>query len=310
MLIRNFDQVLESHFEYRENLISDLKSNLKIDSEKYKNHTECDFGKWLKLLKHDSELINIEIIEDLVIKHKRFHKFVSDLIFVQDEKKSEEFNEFYDGFIESSDELTKLFEGIKTTLREKFPEKFNILNESVVWDKSKDIFFKVDKNLNLLYANEIFYEVTGYSELEIIQQSVKKISHPDMPKIIVRRLIKSINDNETQSIITKNLSKSGKYFWVKSDLQFNSDNSGKITTISITQKGLYNKIIEDYFEPLYNRLKQIELKKDIASSERFLELFLGIRKKTYTQYIDSIIKDKSDFIGEKKPKIFKFKFNF
>ena len=62
------------------------------------------------------------------------------------------------------------------------------VNKEVAWDKTKTIMSKTDAKGVIEYVNQVFMDVCGYSEAELIGKPHNVIRHPDMPKTIFKIL--------------------------------------------------------------------------------------------------------------------------
>ena len=58
------------------------------------------------------------------------------------------------------------------------------VNKEVAWDKTKTIMSKTDAKGTIEYVNQVFIDVCGYSEGELIGKPHNVIRHPDMPKTL------------------------------------------------------------------------------------------------------------------------------
>ena len=56
------------------------------------------------------------------------------------------------------------------------------VNKEVAWDKAKTIMSKTDAKGTIEYVNQVFIDVCGYSEGELIGKPHNIIRHPDMPR--------------------------------------------------------------------------------------------------------------------------------
>ena len=55
------------------------------------------------------------------------------------------------------------------------------VNKEVAWDKTKTIMSKTDAKGTIEYVNQVFIDVCGYSEGELIVKPHNVIRHHDMP---------------------------------------------------------------------------------------------------------------------------------
>ena len=60
------------------------------------------------------------------------------------------------------------------------------VNKEVGWDKSKTIMSKTDAKGTIEYVNQVFMDVSGYTEAELVGKPHSVIRHPDMPKTIFK----------------------------------------------------------------------------------------------------------------------------
>jgi len=94
---------------------------------------------------------------------------------------------------------------------------------SVYKDKITDEWFypasgyilsETDEKGIILYANELFCEIAGYKEEELLGQPHNIIRHPDMPRIAFKGLWDVIPTKGFWTGYVKNLRKDGGYYWV------------------------------------------------------------------------------------------------
>ena len=86
-------------------------------------------------------------------------------------------------------------------------------NEILLYTSSL-LISQTDKNGVILYANEDFCEIAGYSNSEIIGKPHNIIRHPDMPKSAFKDMWNTIQSGKIWTGFVKNLAKSRKFYWV------------------------------------------------------------------------------------------------
>ena len=64
----------------------------------------------------------------------------------------------------------------------------NPIDKEVDWDKSRTIMSRTDIYGTIDYVNQVFVDVCGYSEKELLGAPHSIIRHPDMPKILFKHL--------------------------------------------------------------------------------------------------------------------------
>jgi PAS domain S-box-containing protein len=80
--------------------------------------------------------------------------------------------------------------------------------------EDKFLVSKTDPRGIITYANEVFIEVSGYTEEELIGKPHNIIRHPDMPRTVFKLLWDTIKSGREFWGYVKNMAKDGSYYWV------------------------------------------------------------------------------------------------
>jgi len=167
--------------------------------------------------------------------------------------------------------------------------KREIIDKEVTWDKTQVIMSKTNARGIIEYANEVFVDVCGYEDYELMGQPHSIIRHPDMPKVLFKVLWEKLKSGENFHAIVKNLAKSGRYYWVITDFDISRNDEGEIINYFARRRSVPQEVITNHIEPLYRKLLQIEGASGMEYSEKYLNGFLEERNKTYVQYILELI---------------------
>lgn len=167
----------------------------------------------------------------------------------------------------------------------------------VIWDKSQTIVSKSDLFGTIDYANQAFANVSGYEEYELVGKPHSVIRHPDMPKIIYKILWDNLKIEKKFQIFLKNLAKSGQYYWVLSDFEYNKDSDGNVIEYVSRRSAVPTNVLENDIVPLYKKLFQIEQASGIKYSEKYLMGYLEEKGLNLEDYIFSLMgeSNKNDF---------------
>ena len=163
-----------------------------------------------------------------------------------------------------------------------------VLNKEVSWDKSKIIVSKTDAYGIIEYANEVFIEVSGYDEYELMGMPHNIIRHPDMPKVLFKVLWDNLKKGITVRPVVKNLAKSGRYYWVIADFEIKKNAKGEIINYYSRRKSVPQEVV-DKVEGLYEKLLQIEKASGVSASEKYLMGFLEDKGKSYNELIEDLM---------------------
>jgi PAS domain S-box-containing protein len=103
------------------------------------------------------------------------------------------------------------------------------------WFFSEDsyILSETDSRGFILYANDLFCSMAGYSMDELIGQPHNIVRHPDMPRIAFAGLWNDIQSKGFWTGIVKNRRKDGGYYWVDATALRKTHSDGTVTYLSI-----------------------------------------------------------------------------
>ena len=167
--------------------------------------------------------------------------------------------------------------------------RITVIDKEVTWDKTQVIMSKTNAFGIIEYANEVFVDVSGYEDYELMGQPHNIIRHPDMPKVIFKVLWENLKNGKNFHAIVKNLARSGRYYWVITDFEIAKDENGVIVNYFGRRQAVPQEVISLHIEPLYKKLLQIESASGVEFSEKYLIGFLEEKKRTYVEYIKELI---------------------
>jgi len=168
----------------------------------------------------------------------------------------------------------------------------NISDKEIKLKKNDVIVSRTDIEGNILYYNNSFLKVTGYSHKELLNMPHSILRHPDMPKAIFFIIWKTILSGRSTYAVIKNLTKEGNFFWVLSKITVQKDNQNNI--ISFISRGEQApQYLVDALLPLYKELSKREKYSNIEESIKYLTTFLTQNNyATYDDYIYNLLKRK------------------
>ena len=106
----------------------------------------------------------------------------------------------------------------------------------------------------ILFANDDFCKVAGYSLEELVGKPHNLVRHPDMPKAAFKDLWETVKKNNIWTGYVKNRTANGGYYWVFATVFPKYDNVNKTNTyISCRRKPSVDEI--QAAEALYKTLR-------------------------------------------------------
>jgi len=91
------------------------------------------------------------------------------------------------------------------------------------------IVSKTDLTGHITYANDVFLEISGFEEEEILGASHSILRHPDMPRCVFKLLWDEIQQGRELFAYVQNLCKNGDHYWVLAHVTPTFDEAGRIT---------------------------------------------------------------------------------
>lgn len=124
------------------------------------------------------------------------------------------------------------------------------------FDENSYILSETDSKGLILYANDLFCEMAGYKQEELIGVPHNVVRHPDMPRIAFKGLWDDIQSKGFWNGIVKNLRKDGGYYWVNATALRKIHDDGRVTYLSIRR--VPSRVDVKNCITLYARLKSKE----------------------------------------------------
>ena len=164
------------------------------------------------------------------------------------------------------------------------------IEKEVSWDKNLELVSKTDQFGTIKYCNDNFVNISGFEEHELVGKPHNIIRHPDMPKVIFKILWDNLKQKRDFHAVVKNMAKSGRYYWVITQFEILTNDSGEITGYIGRRKAVSDNVSRQ-FEKLYAKLKRIEEEVGLEHAEEYVYGFLDDQKKTYQEFLDDILAD-------------------
>lgn len=106
-------------------------------------------------------------------------------------------------------------------------------SEEWYFPQNSHILSETDSKGFILYANDIFCDIAGYTLDEILGKPHNIVRHPDMPRLTFKGLWDDVQSKGFWNGTVKNLRKDGGYYWVDATVLHKIDSEGRATYLSI-----------------------------------------------------------------------------
>ena len=131
-------------------------------------------------------------------------------------------------------------------------------NETDEWHfpDSAYILSETDEKGMIIYANEVFCELAGYTLKELIGQPHNIVRHKDMPRIAFKGLWDDIQSKGFWTGFVKNQRKDRAFYWVYATALRKVSSDGSVTYLSVRVKPSRTDV--KACDKLYAELKENE----------------------------------------------------
>ncbi len=103
-------------------------------------------------------------------------------------------------------------------------------------EKNTIIVSQTNEKGEIIFANNDFCKIAGFSLDELIGKAHNTVRHSDMPKWAFEDLWRTLKSGKTWKGIVKNITKDGGYYWVNATAFPSRNSDGTIRYVSVRVK--------------------------------------------------------------------------
>lgn len=130
------------------------------------------------------------------------------------------------------------------------------MSREVQLEKSTMIVSETDLKGNIIYVNNDFCKIAGYTKDELIGQPHNIVRHQDMPKVAFKDLWDTVLSGKTWNGIVKNNTKNGDFYWVNATAYGVTKKNGEKRILSVRVKPTQKEVLNA--AELYKELRRGE----------------------------------------------------
>lgn len=160
-------------------------------------------------------------------------------------------------------------------------------NNELTFGDDEFIVSKTDLNGKITYGNALFIQMSGYRELDLIDQPHNILRHPEMPAVVFKLLWSQIRAGKEIFAYVKNKTKNGDFYWVFAHVTPSFDTNRQITNYHSVRRKPSTKALA-IIKPLYASLLQKEKSSGVSASEEMLNQLLKDKGISYDEFILSL----------------------
>ncbi|TWH03926.1 PAS domain S-box-containing protein [Nocardioides sp. J9] len=157
------------------------------------------------------------------------------------------------------------------------------------------IVSKTDLQGRLTYVNDLFVEISGYDEAELVGQPHNVIRHPSMPRGVFRLLWERISSGEEIFAYVVNLSADGSHYWVLAHVTPTFDTAGAVVGYHSNRRTASPEAITQV-TALYRRLldeeaRHASAREAVEAGKQALERELEAAGASYDEWVWALTND-------------------
>lgn len=181
-----------------------------------------------------------------------------------------------------------------TALAKELPleDRLSVTGREVSFSPNDIIVSKTDPRGMMTYVNNIFLDVSGYTEAEMIGKPHNVIRHPHMPRCVFKLLWDTLKSREEIFAYVMNRCKNGDHYWVLAHVTPTFGANNEIVGFHSSRR-VPSRAALDVIQPLYRQLyeaeqRQPDSKSAIENSTAFLMQTLSQKGMNYDQFVLSL----------------------
>ncbi len=297
-----FANIKQDHNEWVAKIKNFLYNDEHLNLDEVVSDQLSKVGIWFYTIGKD-KYGHLEEIQLFEIKHIKLHKLANEIVDLKNTNQKDLAKEYFSDLTDTSDSILLLLTNAEKILNVGLVEEQEFLdnkNVAVVWDKAITLTIEMNRHGKIVFANNNFIEVSGYQDMELIGKPFTDYLSESMPQVITNYMIDVVKNISERPTFLKLASKNGKYYWVYAICKFNFDKNNLVDSFTICMTGTNRSLIEAHIEPLYSQLKQIERKKNVGASTKYLEAHLAMRNRDYDDFIINLLSTNQDTIKSTK----------
>jgi PAS domain S-box-containing protein len=142
-------------------------------------------------------------------------------------------------------------------LNRKFSQYVSLSGLERTFSRDDVIVTKTDLKGRITYANKVFCDIAGITELEALGAPHSFLRHPDMPRCVFKLLWDRISSGHEVFAYVINMASTGDHYWVFAHITPTFDKNGVITGYHSNRRVPEKQTVANIV-PLYKTLKSIE----------------------------------------------------
>lgn len=172
-------------------------------------------------------------------------------------------------------------------------EKLATTGNERFFDDDELIVSKTHLKGRVTYCNDLFLQLSDFSEHEMLGQPHNIIRHPEMPRCVFKLLWETLEGGNEIFAYVVNRSRNGDHYWVNAHVTPSFDGEGRVIGYHSNRRTPDRDVLQSTIKPLYQRLlaeesNHADRKKGLTASIGMLKDLLAEQGVQYDEFIASL----------------------
>jgi PAS domain S-box-containing protein len=163
-----------------------------------------------------------------------------------------------------------------------------LTGKDISWDPQRVIVSKTDLKGNITYANDVFMDISGYSEKELIGTNHNIIRHPLMARGVFRVMWETLKKRDEFFAFVVNQCANENHYWVFAHITPTRDAKGNVNGYYSVRRVMPEKLkptITALYEQIIATERGLNKKEATKASYDFFCQYLKENEIDYNNYI-------------------------
>lgn len=167
-------------------------------------------------------------------------------------------------------------------------QQIQAIDRESFFPENKLIVSKTDTKGCIVYGNDVFIEISGFQEHELLGKQHNIVRHPDMPRAVFKLLWDTLQAGDEFNGYVKNLCKDGGFYWAFASVAPSHNESGQLIGHHSVRRKPNTEALST-IKTLYNQMLSAEQhagsKDAITTSSAVLNTLLTDKGVSYDQFV-------------------------
>ncbi|MBL4821622.1 MAG: PAS domain-containing protein [Gammaproteobacteria bacterium] len=141
-----------------------------------------------------------------------------------------------------------------------------LTGKETFFDDNEIIVSKTNLKGHIVYCNDVFLKVSGFTEKEVVGQPHSLIRHPEMPRAVFKLLWDTVQSGKEIFAYVNNRTKTGNNYWVLAHVTPSRNGANQIIGYHSNRRVPDRTILTRQIIPLYEMLLREEKKHSNAKA--------------------------------------------